>query len=149
MSQDKPLSERERMREALEKCVEWNRLHGNWSQQVEDIVRAALAEPAQEFEPVCEDCDTESRCHGAGNCPGKPSQPQAICGQPDRNARVLEICTDNSFIYYGPYKCEGCGRMICKLAREQGGDAFDYPEGPIYPNTNWVLHVCPQPQGKE
>src|SRR6185312_4926704 len=109
----------------------------------------ALAEPAQEFEPVCEDCDTESRCHGAGNCPGKPSQPQAICGQPDRNARVLEICTDNSFIYYGPYKCEGCGRMICKLAREQGGDAFDYPEGPIYPNTNWVLHVCPQPQGKE
>src|SRR6185312_15217720 len=37
----------EAMREALEKCVEWNRLHGNWSQQVEDIVQAALAEPAQ------------------------------------------------------------------------------------------------------
>jgi len=35
----------EAMRSALKECVEWNRLHGNWSKQVEDIVRAALAEP--------------------------------------------------------------------------------------------------------
>jgi hypothetical protein len=25
---------------------------------------------------------------------------------------------------------------------EFGGNAFTYPEGPIYPNTEWHPHVC-------
>ena len=45
-------------------------------------------------------------------------------------------------IYYGPHACERCGRMICKMALENGGNAFDYPDGPIYPNTEWHPHVC-------
>src|SRR6185312_8565356 len=35
-------------------CLEWNRQRGNWSQQVEDIVRAALAEPAQKGQKPAE-----------------------------------------------------------------------------------------------
>jgi len=45
-------------------------------------------------------------------------------------------------IYYGPHRCEECGVMICRVAREQGGDSFDYPDGPIYPNTQWKEHQC-------
>jgi hypothetical protein len=57
-----------------------------------------------------------------------------------------------SIVYYGPHACENCYQdalpgqpkpavMICKAAREQGGEEFDYPEGPIYPNTVWQPHV--------
>lgn len=45
------------------------------------------------------------------------------------------------FIFYGPYRC-GCGQMVCKTAQNQGGVLFDYPEGPIYPNTEWNYHRC-------
>ena len=48
----------------------------------------------------------------------------------------------NSIIYYGPYRCEACERFICREALEQGGGKFDYPDGPIYPNTKWAAHVC-------
>lgn len=44
--------------------------------------------------------------------------------------------------YYGPHQCENCGVLICKMAHEFGGNAFTYPEGPIYPNTEWHPHVC-------
>ncbi len=49
--------------------------------------------------------------------------------------------TDNR-IFYGPYHCPDCAVMICKASRSQGGEEFDYPEGPIYPNTPWVRHDC-------
>ncbi|HXI43889.1 MAG TPA: hypothetical protein VNH83_28160 [Bryobacteraceae bacterium] len=28
------------------------------------------------------------------------------------------------------------------MGTEFGGNAFTYPEGPIYPNTEWHPHVC-------
>ncbi len=45
-------------------------------------------------------------------------------------------------IYYGPHPCNNCGVLICKMGHEFGGNAFTYPEGPIYPNTEWHAHVC-------
>ena len=45
-------------------------------------------------------------------------------------------------VYYGPHSCENCGASICKMGNEWGGTAFSYPEGPIYPNTEWHPHVC-------
>ena len=39
--------------------------------------------------------------------------------------------------------------MICKLSIEQGGELFDYPETPIYPNVNWTLHDCPAARAKQ
>ena len=50
-----------------------------------------------------------------------------------RNSRI---------IYYGPHACSNCGRNICKTGTEFGGNAFDYPSGPIYPNTEWHPHIC-------
>lgn len=45
-------------------------------------------------------------------------------------------------IYYGPHQCSNCGVMICKMGIEFGGNAFTYPQEPIYPNTEWHPHVC-------
>lgn len=45
-------------------------------------------------------------------------------------------------IYYGPHACGNCDVLICKMGHEFGGNAFTYPEGPIYPNTEWHPHVC-------
>ncbi len=45
-------------------------------------------------------------------------------------------------IYYGPHACQNCGATICKMGQEFGGNAFTYPQGPIYPNTEWHPHVC-------
>lgn len=45
-------------------------------------------------------------------------------------------------VYYGPHPCPVCGHYICKVAFEQGGQAYDYPESIIYPNTPWTPHVC-------
>ncbi len=45
-------------------------------------------------------------------------------------------------IYYGPHACQNCGVLICKMGHEFGGNAFTYPDGPIYPNTEWHPHVC-------
>lgn len=45
-------------------------------------------------------------------------------------------------IYYGPHACGNCGVTICKMGHEWGGNAFTYPEGHVYPNTEWHPHVC-------
>lgn len=50
--------------------------------------------------------------------------------------------SDPRIIYYGPHACDVCGELICRVSLEQGGDKFDYPEGPIYPNTVWQPHSC-------
>ena len=71
------------------------------------------------------------------------AQPDVLCGQPERDKRVLELCMDTSLVYYGPYPCPDCGKQICRLAKAQGGERFDYPAGPIYPNVNWTMHNCP------
>ncbi len=44
--------------------------------------------------------------------------------------------------YYGPHPCENCGVTITKMGNEFGGNAFTYPKGNIYPNTEWHVHVC-------
>lgn len=49
-------------------------------------------------------------------------------------------------IYYGPHACLSCGVLICKMAQMFGGNAFTYPSGLIYPNTEWHPHVC-DPKG--
>ena len=49
---------------------------------------------------------------------------------------------NSKIAYYGPHSCENCGVMIAKMGREWGGTAFTYPQGPIYPNTEWHPHVC-------
>ena len=64
------------------------------------------------------------------------------CGQPSRDAVLLQLCDDPSIIYYGPHQCATCNKRICRVEQAQGGMAFDYPEGIIYPNTNWTQHVC-------
>lgn len=45
-------------------------------------------------------------------------------------------------VYYGPQICYNCGVNVCKMGHEFGGNTFNYPEGPIYPNTEWFPHVC-------
>lgn len=45
-------------------------------------------------------------------------------------------------IFYGPFACSDCTKMICKASYTQGGEVFDYPDGPIYPNTEWKRHNC-------
>lgn len=70
-------------------------------------------------------------------------EPDVLCGQPERDKRMLELCMDTSLVYYGPYPCPDCGKQICRLAEVQGGERFDYPAGPIYPNVNWTMHNCP------
>jgi hypothetical protein len=45
-------------------------------------------------------------------------------------------------IYYGPHACENCGVSICRAGFDFGGSSFTYPEGPIYPNTEWNPHFC-------
>lgn len=49
---------------------------------------------------------------------------------------------NSKIIYYGPHQCARCGVLICKMGHEFGGNSFKYPEGPIYPNTEWHPHVC-------
>lgn len=44
--------------------------------------------------------------------------------------------------YYGPHPCPNCGAQVVKMAEEFGGNAFNQPDGPIYPNTEWFPHVC-------
>jgi len=52
------------------------------------------------------------------------------------------VASQEDLIYYGPYACERCGEMICRVSREQGGADYTYPTGPIYPNTQWHRHTC-------
>lgn len=46
-------------------------------------------------------------------------------------------------IFYGPQPCPECDKMVVTASHEQGGAKYDVPEGPIYPNSIWNLHVCP------
>lgn len=51
-------------------------------------------------------------------------------------------------VFYGPHECVHCGCLIVKqgnLPPGQNGAEYDYPEGPIYPNTTWVSHVHREP----
>ncbi len=62
---------------------------------------------------------------------------------PPPPARVNHLTFRSSrIVYYGPHQCDNCGVMICKMGQEFGGNAFTYPDGPIYPNTEWHPHVC-------
>ena len=45
-------------------------------------------------------------------------------------------------VYHGPQPCENCGVSIVKMGQEFGGNAFTLPEGTIYPNTEWHVHIC-------
>lgn len=47
-------------------------------------------------------------------------------------------------IFYGPHACDKCGILICKRALNQGAEAFTYPEVPVYPNSDWIPHICQQ-----
>lgn len=47
--------------------------------------------------------------------------------------------------FYGPHDCDRCGCLIVRTSQEDGGHRYDYPEGPIYPNTRWVPHVHRDP----
>jgi hypothetical protein len=62
--------------------------------------------------------------------------------QAERDNNVLRMM-EPDIVYYGPHECEVCKQKICRVSLEQGGMKFDYPDGIIYPNTNWVAHVCP------
>lgn len=44
--------------------------------------------------------------------------------------------------FYGPHACAICGMMIVRASHQQGGEAFDQPDVPIYPNTKWKRHAC-------
>lgn len=44
--------------------------------------------------------------------------------------------------FYGPHPCAICAKMIVKASPRHGGEAFDAPVGPIYPNTDWRRHDC-------
>ena len=45
-------------------------------------------------------------------------------------------------VFYGPHPCDVCGKTIAVASRTQGGEKFEYPDGPIYPNTVWARHNC-------
>ena len=62
-----------------------------------------------------------------------PAPPAPVSHLTFRNSRI---------IYYGPHDCDHCGVLICKMGHQFGGNAFTYPEGPIYPNIEWHPHVC-------
>jgi hypothetical protein len=49
---------------------------------------------------------------------------------------------DDRIFYGGPHPCSNCDGMIVKASVNQGGEEFDAPEGPIYPNTPWTPHAC-------
>lgn len=44
--------------------------------------------------------------------------------------------------FYGPHECGDCGETVVRAAREDGGAAFDVPDGQVYPNTVWQPHAC-------
>jgi hypothetical protein len=45
-------------------------------------------------------------------------------------------------VFYGPFNCERCGKMITQAEVEKGGRKYEYPCGIIYPNVEWRPHVC-------
>lgn len=73
------------------------------------------------------------------NLPQAPHDPRSGSELGSRKPLTFR---NSTIVYYGPHLCENCGVNICKMGREWGGNAFTYPEGPIYPNTEWTPHVC-------
>jgi hypothetical protein len=69
---------------------------------------------------------------------GNKNEALPACAQP----RTHMTFRSSRIIYYGPHACSNCGALICKMGFEFGGNAFTYPDGPIYPNTEWHPHVC-------
>lgn len=51
---------------------------------------------------------------------------------------------NSKIVYYGPHDCQNCGVAVVKMGMEFGGNTFNNPNGPIYPNTEWHPHVCDQ-----
>jgi hypothetical protein len=45
-------------------------------------------------------------------------------------------------VYYGPHPCTNCGQPVVRMGQDFGGNAFDQPNEPIYPNAEWHPHVC-------
>jgi hypothetical protein len=83
----------------------------------------------------------------AGRTPQLPPDPLTAEGY--ASTRRPLTFRSSKIIYYGPHACANCGVMIAKMGHEFGGNAFTYPEGPIYPNTEWQPHVCdPKLAGK-
>ena len=69
---------------------------------------------------------------------GSKKEALPACAQP----RPHMTFRSSRIIYYGPRACQNCGVLICKMGQAFGGNAFTYPDGPIYPNTEWHPHVC-------
>lgn len=61
---------------------------------------------------------------------------------PDAHRHNPITFRSSRIVYYGPHACSNCGRTVCKMGHEWGGTMFSYPQGPIYPNTEWHPHVC-------
>lgn len=72
------------------------------------------------------------------NYPQPPTDSRLDSGR----ARQPITFRNSKIIYYGPHACENCLATICRMGREWGGNSFDYPAGPIYPNTEWHAHIC-------
>jgi len=53
-----------------------------------------------------------------------------------------DVKHDPKTVYHGPHPCHRCGGMVCTVAADQGGQAYDYPAGPIYPNSEFPEHRC-------
>ncbi len=49
---------------------------------------------------------------------------------------------NSKIVYHGPHPCNTCAVLVARMGYEFGGTAFTYPEGPVYPNTEWHPHVC-------
>jgi hypothetical protein len=52
-------------------------------------------------------------------------------------------------VFYGPHPCAACGHMIVKQGNVDAGAEFDYPNGPIYPNTVWTPHLHRDPDPRD
>jgi hypothetical protein len=73
------------------------------------------------------------------NLPQVPFDPSACSEYTTRRPLTFR---SSRITYYGPHACDNCGALICRMGFEFGGNRFDYPSGPIYPNTEWNPHVC-------
>jgi hypothetical protein len=94
---------------------------------------------------ICKNCGAMAATREPGRTPSHgekacESGTCDICGQQERDKKLLSML-NLDVLFYGPHPC-GCGETICRSSAKDGGIVFDYPKGPIYPNTNWVEHVC-------
>lgn len=47
--------------------------------------------------------------------------------------------------FVGPRACPICQRPVVAAATEETVLVFDIPEGQIFPNTEWEVHLCIEP----